>query len=137
MFAAFYEAVLSGTSLLVIHTVIGDAGKVGPESPETEEMRKRHREGWSDARRDRHNFELAAFEVGLVGSKEAGRVVGRLRVFLESSLYSGEPWRKGYPSANLNPPDIEAGALDLAVDEMRPLGRQLWRAGSDRRTTSG
>ena len=96
-------------------------------------MTKAHADPWERASADRRSFEIAAYGVELVASKESREAVERLWVFLEGAAYSGTPWRfdspdhHDYPTAALNPADIEPKAIEEVGPFVRRAARELWR----------
>ena len=130
MFLAFYEAANAGADLLSVHTQTGfphELRREGLAEKDRDRMAGAHEDAWAVAREARHAFHLASFGVELVGSRTALAAVEDLREFLAGSLYSGEPWVRGYPKTGLNPSDIVQKAMDEADPHMRSFAHELWR----------
>jgi hypothetical protein len=135
VFAAFLDAARSAADLLSVHTQVGWPREISAETwtkEQREEMAKVHRNAWERAAADRRAFEVAVYGVELVASEDARADIEELRQFLEGAAYSGSPWKHGehaghvYPSAGLNPVDIEPKAIETVRPFVRRAARELW-----------
>lgn len=92
--AAFLDAARSAADLLSVHTRVSWPRDLSPKTGNEDQraaMTKAHADAWQRASADRRSFEIAAYGVELVASKESREAVERLRVFLEGAAYSGTP----------------------------------------------
>jgi hypothetical protein len=135
VFAAFLDAARSAADLLSVHTQVGWPRELSAETwteEQREEMTSVHRKAWERAAGDRRAFEVAVYGVELVASEDARVDIEALRAFLEGAAYSGSPWKHGdnagqlYPSAGLNPVDIEPKAIETVRPFVRRAARELW-----------
>ncbi len=138
VFGAFHEAARAGADLLSVHTQVGfpadlSSGQLSDE--DRQRMANAHSQAWAEAASARHEFDVAAFGVELVGSQQAMHVAEDLRSFLEESLYSGVPWNRqgSYPRAGINPVDIIPASIDRARPHVQLLSRELWHTRFRRR----
>jgi hypothetical protein len=133
LLAAFLDAARSAADLLTVHTQVGWPHEMRTKNL-TEEQRsvraKAYGNTWERARADRRTFEVAAYGVELVASEDSRAGVEELRAFLEGAAYSGAPWKGGpdhiYPTAKLNPNEIEPAAIEVAAPFVRQAARELW-----------
>lgn len=131
--SAFHEAAITGADLLAVHTQTSFPSELNRETwseNAIQRMATAHSEAWGRAASARHQFEVAAFGVELVGSQQALEAVEDLRSFLHESLYSGAPWlrRQEYPDAKLNPVDIVPASIDRARPHVQRLAWELWHS---------
>jgi hypothetical protein len=135
VFAAFLDAARSAADLLSVHTQVGWPRGLNAETwteEQRQEMAKVHGNAWERAAADRRAFEVALYGVELVASEDSRADIEELRTFLEGAAYSGSPWKHGkegshlYPSASLNPVDIEPNAIETVRPFVRRAARELW-----------
>jgi len=131
--SAFHEAARTGADLLSVHTQTGFPSEIEQRDVvrnDIQRMATAHSEAWGRGASARHQFDVAAFGVELVGSQQALDAVEDLRSFLHESLYSGAPWlrRLEYPDAGLNPVDIVPASIDRARPHVQRLARELWHS---------
>ena len=134
---AFQAPAVVGADTLSIHTQLGYPNDSGPFPTEEEEQyllekRRRtaaYRTAFTEASEMRRAFELSVAKAWFVAGTNVRTELRRLRSFLETSLWDGEPWVRGrYPSAARNPVDVVTDSSTLAEHVAIVAARELWRS---------
>ena len=129
---AYIDAARTGAVPLVVHMQTGWPDQLSASWSEKDRaaMTEAHEVAFSAADNARNAFQKAAASGELLWGGDVLREMDAMRSFLHDALYSGPPWIRSnavhYPTASLDPRDIEPKATEVAAPFVRHGRQVLW-----------